>query len=249
MGSISDQQNKDVLQMKNGAVTLLDVLGWKGIWQRKPDAIDVLKSMRDLMKDLQGLIVAESQEWAGLETEILSFSDTIVIATYGEPEMVLPLHIRLTDHFLDFCFVSDLPLRGAIGYGLFSLMENMLIGPAVDEVASWYEAVDWIGAILTPSASFYYQEKGCNDECVLEYEVHLKKGGRYAMMCLDWFAPFKDEKDLLEHFLKTTSVITPAIAPKYLNTVEFFRHIRKAAAAPTQTLPSEIIGHRASKTS
>jgi len=47
------------------------------------------------------------------------------------------------------------------------------------------------------------------------------------MKCVDWFSAIRDEKDLLRGFLATTSVITPDVAPKYLNTVEFFRHIRR----------------------
>lgn len=31
--------------MRHGAISLMDVLGWKGIWQRKTDAISVLKSL------------------------------------------------------------------------------------------------------------------------------------------------------------------------------------------------------------
>ena len=106
-------------------------------------------------------------------------------------------------------------------------MDNMLVGPAVDEVASWYEAVEWVGAILTPKASFYYQGEDYPGDSVIEYVVPLTKGGRYTMNCVNWFGTINDEKDLLRSFRFTGSVVTPDVAPKYLNTVEFFRYIRK----------------------
>lgn len=204
--------------MLNGAVTILDVLGWKGIWQRKPDAMLVLKGIRDLIGDIQE---------PASKTSIWGFSDTIVLATHGEPKAVLPVHVKNADLLLSFCLDEKLPIRGAIGYGQFSSMDNMLIGPAVDEVASWYEAVEWIGAILTPSASFNYRGEDYPEDSVLEYSVPIKKEGRYTMKCVNWFGAVTDEEELLRMLHATASIVTPDVAPKYLNTVEFFRHIRK----------------------
>jgi len=227
MESEEGHVKKNALNMQEGAVTLLDVLGWKGIWQRKPNAMEALKNIRNLVGELQELEVRQQEKFAGLKPRIWGLSDTIVLTTHGDPGSVLPLHVEMVEMLLSFCLTDELPIRGAIGYGPFSSMDNMLVGPAVDEVASWYEAVEWMGAILTPTASFYYREGDYPADSVLEYVVPLTKGGRHTMKCVDWFSAIRDEKDLLRGFLATTSVITPDVAPKYLNTVEFFRHIRR----------------------
>ena len=130
------QSEKNDLNMQSGAVTFLDVLGWKGIWQRKTDAMKALKEVRDLVEKIQDSETGRQENLAGLKPEIWGLSDTIVLTTHGGAGAVLPLHIRMTELLLLLCLSNELPLRGAIGYGKFSSMDNMLIGPAVDEAAS-----------------------------------------------------------------------------------------------------------------
>jgi hypothetical protein len=227
MESEQGRIERNTLTMENGAVTLFDVLGWKGVWQRIPNAMETLEEIRDLVEKLQELEVKQNTKFSGLEPRIWVLSDTIVFTTYGKAQVVLPFHVQMTENLLSFYLTVKLPVRGAIGYGLFSSMDKMLVGPAVDEVASWYEAVEWVGEILTPTSSFYYREDDYPADDVLDYVVPLTKGGRYSMKCVDWFGAFKNEEDLLRSFLATASVITPNVAPKYLNTIEFFRYIQK----------------------
>ncbi len=211
--------------MQQGAVTMIDVLGWTGVWQRKRDAMDVLGGIRDLIGDLL------KSELPGLQSETWGFSDTIILTTYGEAGLVLPGHTNIAALALSFCLTDGLPARGAIGYGEFCRMGNMLMGPALDEVASWYEAVEWLGAVLTPTASFCYRREDFKGDNVIDYDVPLTRRGKYAMKCVDWLGDCKDESDLLKRLLATASVMTPDVAPKYQNTVEFFRHVRMVKAS------------------
>lgn len=227
MESKKDAFERNALDMQEGAVTLLDVLGWKGIWQRKPDAMEAFGNIRNLIGELQETEVRQNRKFAGLKPTIWGISDTIILTTYGEPGSVLPFHAEMSQMLLSFCLTEGLPVRGAIGYGPFSSMDNMLVGPAVDEVASWYEAVEWLGTILTPTASFYYRQEDFREDTVVEYAVPLRRGGRCAMRCVDWFLAIKDETELLHRFLASALVVTPEVAPKYQNTVEFFRHVQK----------------------
>lgn len=204
--------------MEAGAVTMIDVLGWKGIWQRKSDAMKTLGEIKNLVGSLL------ESELGELEAKIWGFSDTIILATYGESDKVLPSHANMAYLLLNFCLEEKLPIRGAIGYGQFSHMENMLVGPAVDEVASWYEAVEWIGAILTPTASF----QDFSADNVVKYAVPLGSGRKYTTKCVNWIdSSLADEKKLLQKLRDTTFVVTPDLALKYQNTVEFFRYVRK----------------------
>lgn len=59
------------------------------------------------------------------------------------------------------------------------------------------------------------------------------------MKCVDWFGEYK-ESDLIERFFATASVMTPDVAPKYQNTVKFFRHVRKVEASKGAKTTSRI---------
>ncbi len=52
--------------MQQGAVTLLDILGWKGIWQRKSDAIEKLIKLIDKMEDRVSFLT-NAQKMIGLK--------------------------------------------------------------------------------------------------------------------------------------------------------------------------------------
>jgi len=59
---------------------------------------------------------------------------------------------NLSLYFYDF----GLFFRGAISYGEYEQEDSTFIGPAIDDVAGWYEVTDWIGVILTPTTNYIY---------------------------------------------------------------------------------------------
>ncbi len=42
-------------------------------------------------------------------------------------------------------------LRGAVSVGEYVRSDNSILGPAVKEVADWYEKSEWMGVVATPS--------------------------------------------------------------------------------------------------
>ncbi len=86
-GDLIFEQN--TATMREGAVTLLDVLGWKGIWQRRSDAVSTLKELIDTSRIIKEILVDEGGEiesaFTGLEAAVTGISDTIALRTYGEP--------------------------------------------------------------------------------------------------------------------------------------------------------------------
>ncbi|MCX6645854.1 MAG: hypothetical protein NTY09_05815 [bacterium] len=64
----------------DGVVTFLDILGWKGIWTRKANALDQLKQLLSWFDD--GLTHwNETNSAIGSKTKIVSISDTIALFT------------------------------------------------------------------------------------------------------------------------------------------------------------------------
>ena len=61
----------------------------------------------------------------------------------------------------------------------------------------------------------------------VEYQVPVKGKGKHTMKCVNWLREFKDEKELANGFRSMASVVTPDIAAKYQNTLDFYRHVYK----------------------
>ena len=178
-------------EMRLGAITFLDVLGWKGIWRSKPDAcqklIEIIKSAIKIEADHQKTLsnLEHLKELKNLDTGLLSISDTIVIYTYGDSYFSLLMHGIICAWIIPHSIFEGIPFRGATNYGEFQIEGNILVGPAIDEVASWYEFGEWVGVMLTPSAllttnlsNFYggKEQKASFNDYFCKYNAPIKKG-------------------------------------------------------------------------
>lgn len=213
---------------KTGAVTFLDVLGWKGIWQRKDDPIQALDRLRERLKknaDTYGR--GRNIE----QTNVLSISDTIVLLTevseIGSPTEALDLHGQLCAETLLYSLEQEIPLRGATGYGEFSVSteNNIFVGKAIDETASWYEQADWIGVFMTPSAFYSYDSDKA--KWWTEYKPPLKKELTFNTFATIWAEIEKGEKTVSEitKSFGRMSPIIPEIITKFSHTHEFLKKI------------------------
>lgn len=216
MIGVSDIKNE------KGAATFLDVLGWKGIWERNPSAIvqlqSFVKQMQKMAQEISGKYM-ESPDLRGktTPTEVISISDTVAIFTAASPQIAISIHAELCSWALSYALEQELPLRGAISYGEYSIADNIMLGYAVDEAASWHETTDWIGVILTPSAKMVLKNE--LPEFVTTYEnIPFKKSMKTLNLCVKW--NFDDEKKLYDIIQKKGPHV-PDIAPKYLNTLQF----------------------------
>jgi len=209
----------DIL-VQQGAVTFLDVLGWKGIWQKEKDAINILHSfvskINEQASDITNVVGNLDGASRGMTTKVLSISDTIAIFTFGDPFHSIKIHAEICKIAIPESIRRRLPLRGAICYGECSIKGNIMVGPAVDEAASWHEATDWIGVMLTPSAKFQLRRN--YPAPLVEYSgIPFKKKTDGLNRCVDWEFP---DDELYEIFNEMGPYV-PEIAPKYLNTLKF----------------------------
>lgn len=221
---------------QNGAVTFLDVLGWKGIWRdrNQEDRRNPIESLDNLIEKIiiQGKKLGEQYNYALVDRfnrgasngiDVLSISDTIVLFTPGPPDVAINIHSKLSAFALQEGLKYGLLLRGAISYGEYDKKKNIMIGSAVDEAASWHESTDWIGVIFTPSATFAMQGK-CPQQCIEYPCIPFKKSIKGLNWCVDWQYGDDMEKEvqtLYQAFLKRSPHMLE-VAPKYLHTIEFF---------------------------
>ncbi len=221
----------DISKIKDGkgAVTFLDVLGWKGIWERNEFAIIKLQSfVCEMQKKAQEIsdkyMDNPSLRGKSNPTEVLSISDTIAIFTSASPQVAIGIHAELCSWALSYSLEQELPLRGAISYGKYSIADNIMLGYAVDEAASWHETTDWIGVVLTPSAKMYLRNN--LPEFIIEYSnIPFKKSMKTLNLCVKW--SFVDDNKLYDIIQKKGPHV-PEIAPKYLNTLDFLQSRNKS---------------------
>ncbi|WNB93420.1 hypothetical protein [Bacillus sp. NEB1478] len=221
--SLEKKKEKIDIEVKNGAVTFLDVLGWKGIWEKQKDAINLLHGLVYLIKELATEITfkisSENPEARGINTTVLSISDTIAIFTPGIARYALQIHAEICERAIPESIKRAIPLRGATSYGEFSFKENIMVGAAVDESASWHESTDWIGVILTPSPIFHLGNE--YPETWIKYDhIPFKRSVRGMDRCVKWEF---NEKELYKLFTDMGPFI-PEIAPKYTNTIKFLEN-------------------------
>ena len=256
---MSDENN---YCLKWGAVTFLDFLGWKGIWMN--DYKQQLQSTQSNYNSLQKLVeliekikreCVDQCDKSKQKLKFISISDTIALFSPCEDRdndeenyNILKLHAELCSRVMDISADSGFALRGAITIGEYAYWKNVIVGPGVDECASWYEQADWLGVIFAPSAQFIIdaQRNKNKDERNLRYDeadgrfpkrnqipwydqkivayrhIPVKNGFRGIDYCVDW----GNEVTILNKVLENTISLSREIAIKYINTNKYLYALR-----------------------
>ncbi|MCH5345163.1 MAG: hypothetical protein J1E64_14110 [Acetatifactor sp.] len=209
-----------------GAITFMDFLGWKGLWQNRNN-IDHLQKVSNLISEIGDVVQEYTSELfpysKGIQlSKLISISDTIAIFT---PEMadsnkltLLELHARIARYILERCVEETYPIRGAIAFGKYNTKNNIMIGPGIDECASWHETCDWLGVHFSPSAELLLKARhGYSLKNIITYPVPVKKGYPKVRYCVDWKV---NEAKFLE-LTDGVQALLPEIASKYMNTYDF----------------------------
>lgn len=217
-------------QLKTGVVTFLDVLGWKGVYVRKTDAISTLKQF---IKEIH--IQADKQrgriEYNKKVVEVRSISDTIVLITpclEKDVSTSLDIHGKLCEWIIPRSIDLEIPIRGATAFGEFEydIKENIFVGKAIDEAATWHELADWIGVNLTPSAEYIFRNKA-DDTCWVPYNPPVKTMQKLDLHCVCWSKDWSDKEKKIDEIKSKfcrLGPLVPEIASKYDNTLKFIKN-------------------------
>lgn len=207
----------------SGAITFLDFLGWKGLWQSH-DEHDSLKTVSDLIEDFKRKLDELSQEYFSEAKEIplsslISISDTIAVFTpkTGKADIahLLEIHATFSRYVLEKCCENMFAIRGAMTYGEYSTMKNIMIGPGIDECASWHESGNWIGVHLAPSAQLAWDN--LPESNIFKYDHIPLKNGHKLKYCVQWGI----SKDCFRRLALKNRALLPEVAAKYMNTLNF----------------------------
>lgn len=208
-----------------GVVTFLDVLGWKGVYDRNPDAI---ASLKQLVEGIRAEAITLQRGRTYSEVDVKSISDTIAIFTQcrdEEASIIIEIHGKLCQWAIPYSIEAEIPVRGATAFGEFEISDNIFVGKAVDEAASWHEHLDWIGVNLTPSAEFMFSPVK-DSTSWRPYKAPNKSKIDWSPHCVNWTANWQDRvnktKSIVDKFRRLGPIV-PEITGKFTNTLAFIK--------------------------
>ncbi|MEO7932829.1 MAG: hypothetical protein ABIT76_06700 [Chthoniobacterales bacterium] len=189
--------------MNWGVIAFIDVLGFKGIWNRGHSADEILSTLETVRKFATELKEQQNQMsggdlWENLSLDTRMFSDTLVISCHLpqgriEPDwqedyesirryVLLRYVVLMLSSLVAAAANGECPLlyRGCVATGLFAMNDFAMLGPAVDEAGSFFESADGAFVFLCPSAAKTYEQRpGLLSRATfpyfLEYDVPLKE--------------------------------------------------------------------------
>ncbi|MDF1643526.1 MAG: hypothetical protein P1U80_05020 [Pseudomonadales bacterium] len=150
---------------RNAWIAHFDILGFKSLLENDGGSvvIEVLKSQfDDALATLSTDISRDFEE----DIDYLFFADTFVIYTKSEKIREYPALISVSKRFISKCLSMRLPIRGAVSYGdvVFGYDYKVLMGKAFLESHEYGEDQNWLGLILTPSATAELQKNELDPE-------------------------------------------------------------------------------------
>ena len=222
--------NKESGQLiTGGVVTFLDILGWKGVYSRKSDAIhsllNLISDAKSYASNFRGRKISDG-------VSVHSISDTLAFFTRCQQEdakLAIEMHGELCAHLIPISIISEIPVRGATAFGSFELRENdnIFVGKAIDEAAAWHEEADWIGVNLTPSAQLVY---GTNkSKYWIAHKAPCKIKLDWDCYCVNWtteWINWQAELDKVTSSFQNMGPLIPEIAGKYINTLSYLQRLQ-----------------------
>jgi hypothetical protein len=123
-------------------------------------------------------------------------------------------------------------LRGAVSVGEYIQYDSTVLGPAIADVAAWYDSPEMIGVIATPRCGQFLNCLNESQEIVstefLKYPVPLKGGSKKDLWLAGWPELINYDPDAKSYLKEYYELIRRFQIPKgtedkYFNTEEFVR--------------------------
>lgn len=237
--------------MKDGAVAMIDALGFRGIWARQSPEI-LLDNMSMLQiqvkKDLEAIATQPDMQF-----EATFLSDTIVVAlalpeTIPDRQALSIIYVSdIVGRILNYSARSTTPLtyRGVVTYGQYELRPQFILGKAIDEAASYHELAQAAVVWLLPHARDLVTEWLCRrtkpgNTHFVSFGVPMKNGDEFRSYTVSPIVQTRDEGDangLVASLIETFDSPVVDVAIKKQNTI---RHLEACYNWRGWTFPSEL---------
>lgn len=209
-----------------------DILGFKSIIDNDNGSLTLAilqSSINEIIDDLRR-DVSEFEE----SVDYLFYADTFLIYSKSERVNDYPGFIRVSKNFITRCICKLIPVRGAISYGelTFGHDKKILMGRAFLESYVYGEDQNWLGLILTPSATNKLKEHDLQPirHGFINRDIPMRKHSIfdeeiYAYFFINGSTDFQCPllpilREMMQHSPKAEKI-------KYLNTIKFIeRHYK-----------------------
>lgn len=202
-------------QTQTGFLVFADIMGWKGIWQKKD--FDENTTLKTMLRIKHKILKIETK----YELKVNLISDTFVI--FSNQLEVISNACKI---LIESCLDSNLVIRGAIAYGTYYNLDTVYVGPTVDEAASWHEKAEEVAIMCTTSARMEVENsiESSNPKSnygMIKHDVCTKQG-KMETYVIDWYTKENEEKFI--NIMKETQVY-PELYNKYSNTEKSLKKI------------------------
>ena len=247
---MSEQQPKKV----HGIVAMLDALGVRDATTE--EAFKFLSDFREIekeaLKDQLALLAVLPTSYGNLYDEetfrTYSFGDTVILVWEIQPtptgdhlKALMVMGAVLSEMIIK-GLSRGLRLRGAVSMGEMVRDDRSVLGPVITDLAAWYDAADFMGAVVTPTCGQHLSYIGANngqpvrggegedmfkwDWCFQSYDVPLKNNSTRKLWVANWphliKALNKNRNPLDWYFDQTRKLSIPVgTEKKYDNTEKF----------------------------
>lgn len=197
--------------MREGAVAVIDALGFRGIWRRYPPeaVIENMQSIKNqLEKDLR-----EIGDQSKIQFDATFLSDTIIVGLslsendFREKALSIIYVTDILTRILAWSARSSTPLsyRGAVSYGRYRIEPSFIVGEAIDEATSYHEsaqgAVVWLLPNTKDIVADWLKDEPKNTHLV-KFNVPLKNGDTFHSYTISPIVQASDVRDAIELTLK-----------------------------------------------
>lgn len=130
-----------------------DILGFKSLIDQEYQSLTI-ESLKSNIDEVISKLEKEIESH-GEHIDFHFFADTFIIFSKNDKINDYPALISVSKSFINSCTYIRLPVRGAISFGSvqFGHQKKIIIGKAFLEAHEYSEDQNWIGLILTPSAT------------------------------------------------------------------------------------------------
>ena len=205
-------------------VAHFDILGFKSLLTDANDEFS-LYSLKNTLNEVISSFT-ELNEHFFENIEYCFYSDTFVIYSKTSEDSDYLALMLFSKNFIRSCIQNKIPIRGAISFGelIIGYDQRVLMGKAFLESYTYGEDQNWIGLILTPSAT---QQLKKNDLCpsrqgFINRDIPMRKcsvSDIYAYFFINGSTSF--ECTLLSPLKEMMSASKESEKVKYENTIAF----------------------------
>lgn len=236
--------------MKEGAVAVIDALGFRGVWRRYPAKIVIENMQRIKIKLEKDLTEIGGQ--GEMQFDVAFLSDTIILGLsflendYRDKSLSIIYVTDILTRILAWSARSSTPLsyRGTVSYGRFIIEPSFIVGEAIDEATTYHEsaqgAVVWLLPSTKDKVADWLKDQSTNTHLV-RFNVPLKNGDEFQSYTVSPIVQAGDVRDAIDLTIKILGTFKSnnlEVAIKKQNTI---KHLQACYAWRNWEFPTELL--------